>query len=180
MITSFNKTALRLTTKTCEGIWIETCHKVDRTHKKRRWRVNAVATPVPGINPVRIFFWRFVKDTVFVPTLPANLQIFATVSPLLWLWSTVVCWHACGTRWTIAWISAVLPTVDTLSICEICKNKNLESFSLYRRKNYHDPLSSLFVANFLKCFADLWIAMYYQAFQEFKRCDANEAVCVLR
>ena len=26
--------------------------------------------------------------------------------------------------------------------------KNLESFSLYRHKNYHDPLSSLFVANF--------------------------------
>ena len=27
-------------------------------------------------------------------------------------------------------------------------NKNLESFSVYRRKKYHDPLSSLFVANF--------------------------------
>ena len=27
--------------------------------------------------------------------------------------------------------------------------KNLESFSLYRRKKYHDPLGSLFVANFL-------------------------------
>jgi hypothetical protein len=26
--------------------------------------------------------------------------------------------------------------------------KNLESFSLYRRKNYHDPLCSIFVANF--------------------------------
>jgi hypothetical protein len=26
--------------------------------------------------------------------------------------------------------------------------KNLESFSLYRRKNYYDPLRSLFVANF--------------------------------
>jgi hypothetical protein len=26
--------------------------------------------------------------------------------------------------------------------------KNLVSFSLYRRKNYHDPLRSLFVANF--------------------------------
>jgi len=28
------------------------------------------------------------------------------------------------------------------------KKKNLESFSHYRRKKYHDPLSSLFVANF--------------------------------
>jgi hypothetical protein len=36
---------------------------------------------------------------------------------------------------------------DKLSICEICK-KNLESFSLYRRKNYHDPLRGLFVKNF--------------------------------
>jgi len=26
--------------------------------------------------------------------------------------------------------------------------KNMESFSLNRRKKYHDPLSSLFVANF--------------------------------
>jgi len=45
-------------------------------------------------------------------------------------------------------MSAVLPKVDILSICEIYKKKNLESFSLYRRKNYHDPFSSLFVANF--------------------------------
>ena len=44
-------------------------------------------------------------------------------------------------------MSAVLPKVDTLSICEICK-KNLESFSLYQRKNYHDPLTSVFVVNF--------------------------------
>jgi hypothetical protein len=43
-------------------------------------------------------------------------------------------------------MSAVLPKVHTLSICEICKNK-LGEF-LYRRKNYHDPLRSLFVADF--------------------------------
>ena len=33
-----------------------------------------MATPVPGFNPVRLFFWGFVKDTVFVTPLPANLQ----------------------------------------------------------------------------------------------------------
>ena len=33
-----------------------------------------MATPVPGFNPVRIFLWGFVKDTVFMPSLPANLQ----------------------------------------------------------------------------------------------------------
>ena len=37
----------------------------------------------PDLTPCDFFFWGFVKDTVFVPPLPANLQIFATVSPLL-------------------------------------------------------------------------------------------------
>ena len=51
-------------------------------------------------------------------------------------------------------MSAVLPKVDTLSICEIWGKKgggekNLESFFLYRHKNYRDPLGSLFIANFL-------------------------------
>jgi len=47
-----------------------------------------------------------------------------------------------------------------IDICRITKGghiehlwnnvkKNMESFSLFRRKNYHDPLRSLFVANFL-------------------------------
>jgi len=45
----------------------------------------------PDLTPCDFFFWGFVKDTVFVPPLPANFQIFATVSPLLWLWSTVIC-----------------------------------------------------------------------------------------
>src|SRR5215510_2326169 len=54
----------------------------------------------------------------------------------------------CETRWTIAKMSAVLPKVDTLRSVKYVKKK-LESFSLYRRKNYHDPLRSLFVAHFL-------------------------------
>jgi len=33
-----------------------------------------MATPVTGFNLCDFFFWRFVKDTVFVPPLPANLQ----------------------------------------------------------------------------------------------------------
>jgi len=32
--------------------------KMDKTHRRRRWRVNAVATPVPGFNPVRLFLLR--------------------------------------------------------------------------------------------------------------------------
>jgi len=43
----------------------------------------------PDLTPCDFFF--FIKDTVFVPPLPTNLQIFATVSPLLWLWSTMIC-----------------------------------------------------------------------------------------
>jgi len=39
----------------------------------------------PDLTPCDFFFWVFVKDTVFVPPIPANLKIFATVSPLLWL-----------------------------------------------------------------------------------------------
>ena len=45
--------------------------------------------PSPDLTSRDFFFWGFVKDTVFVPPLPANHQIFATVSPLLWLWSAV-------------------------------------------------------------------------------------------
>jgi len=42
------------------------------------------------LTPCDLFFWGFVKDIVFVLSLPANLQIFPTVSPLLWLWSTAI------------------------------------------------------------------------------------------
>jgi hypothetical protein len=35
-------------------------------------------------------FWGFVKDTVFMPPLPAISRISATLSPLLWLGSTVI------------------------------------------------------------------------------------------
>ena len=38
--------------------------------------------------------------------------------------------------------------------CEIRKKKELGEF-LYQRKNYHDPLSSVFVVDFFKYFADL-------------------------
>jgi len=77
----------------------------------------------PDLTPFDFLFWGSVMDTVFVSALPANHQVFTTVSPLLWLWSTVICWHACGRGWTIAQISDVLPKADTLSICDICKKK---------------------------------------------------------
>jgi hypothetical protein len=40
------------------------------------------------------------------------------------------------------------------------KKKNLERFILYRRKNYHDWMHTLFVVNFLKCFTELWITLH--------------------
>src|SRR5215475_15312355 len=76
-----------------------------------------------------------------------NVSTFGNTADIYAIVHLVPHASACGTRWTIAQMSAVLPKVDTLSICEICK-KNLESFSLYRRKNYHDLLRSLFVAHF--------------------------------
>ena len=91
MITSFNKTALRLTTKTCEGISIETYHKVDRTQREKDDALMRWPPRYADLTPCDFFFCRFVKDTVFVPPLLANLKVFATVSQLLWLWSTVIC-----------------------------------------------------------------------------------------
>ena len=64
--------------------WIERTGKEDDA--LMRWPSRS-----PDLTPCDFFFWGFVKDTDFVPPLPANLQIFATVSPLLWLWSTVIC-----------------------------------------------------------------------------------------
>ena len=66
-------------------------------HVRMRWPPRS-----PDLNLWDFFFWGYVKDTVFVPPLPAKLQIFATVSLLLWLWSTMICRNACGTRWTTA------------------------------------------------------------------------------
>jgi len=101
----------------------------------------------PDLTPCDFFFCRFVKDTVFAPPLTANVQIFATVSPLLWLWLTVICWQVYGTR---GLSHRCLPYYQrwTHWAPVIYVKKLGEFFSLYRHKNYHDPLSSLFVANF--------------------------------
>ena len=74
IITSFNKTTLRLTTtKTCEGISIETCHRwIGRTGKDdmlMRWPARSL-----DLTLCDFVFWGFVKDTVFVPPLPTNLR----------------------------------------------------------------------------------------------------------
>jgi len=63
--------------------WIGRKGKVDAL---MRWPPRS-----PDLTLCDFFFWGFVKDTVFVSPLPANLQILATVSQLLWLWSTVIC-----------------------------------------------------------------------------------------
>jgi len=61
--------------------------------RKRKEDVTLLRWPPrsPDLTPCDFFFLGFVKDIVFVSSLLANLQIFATVSPLLWLWSTVIC-----------------------------------------------------------------------------------------
>jgi len=102
----------------------------------------------PDLTPYDFFLWGFVKDTVFVPPLPAKLQdlrnhITAAVGLVERDMLTRV-WNELDYR---------------IDVCRITKGgyiehlwniwkKNLESFSVYRRKKYHDPLSSIFVANF--------------------------------
>jgi hypothetical protein len=75
LITSFNKTVVRLTTaKTCwggGGSQPKVATKVDSIHRIRRRCVNVV-TPVPRFNPD--FWGGVVKYAVFVPPLPANLR----------------------------------------------------------------------------------------------------------
>jgi hypothetical protein len=108
-----------------------------------------VATTIPGFNPVRLFLLGgFVKDAVFVPPLPANLQIFATVITAA---VTLVdrdmptrVWNEMGCRVDVCRISKSEHNEHLWNMYK----KNLEIFSVYRRKNCHDTLSSLFVTNF--------------------------------
>jgi hypothetical protein len=46
------------------------------------------------------------------------------------------------------WYYCLLAAKQGNYVHGLCLEKKLESFSLYRRKNYHDPLRSLFVGNF--------------------------------
>jgi len=73
----------------------------------------------PDLTPYDFFLWGFVKDTVFVPPLPVNLQdlrnrITAVVTLVDRDMITRV-WNEMDYRI----MSAVLPKVDILSICEI-------------------------------------------------------------
>ncbi|PSN56865.1 hypothetical protein C0J52_00664 [Blattella germanica] len=45
---------------------------------------------------------------------------FATGLDLSWLWSAEICWSVYGESWNTALISAVFPSVNTLSTCKIC------------------------------------------------------------
>jgi hypothetical protein len=72
----------------------------------------------PDLTPCYFFFWGFVKDTVFVPPLPANLRD---------LCNRITAAVALVNRnlLTRVWdeMSAISAKVDTLSICELCKKK---------------------------------------------------------
>ena len=98
--------------------------KFDRTHRKRRWRANAVATPVTGFNPVRLFLmgglWRTLSLCLHSPLIS---RIFATVSRLLWLWSTVI------------WLTRVWNEMDyRVDVCHITKDGHILSTVKYVKK----------------------------------------------
>jgi len=87
--------------------WIGCTGKEDDT--LMRW-----APRSPDLTQCDFLFWGFVKDTVSVPPLPANLQILTTISPLLWLWSTMICccvWNELDYR---------------IDVCRITKGGNSE------------------------------------------------------
>ena len=61
--------------------------------------------------------WRTLSLCLHSPLISRFLQPYHHCCGSGWPWYADVC----GTRWTITWMSAVVPKVDTLSICEICK-----------------------------------------------------------
>jgi hypothetical protein len=88
-----------------------------------------------------------VKDTVFVPPLPANLRdlrnrITAAVALVNRDMLTRV-WDEMDYRNDVCRISKV----DSLNICELCE-KNLVSLSLFQCNKIWYPLRSLFIVNF--------------------------------
>ena len=82
----------------------------------------------PDLTPCDFFLWGVVKDTVFVPPLPANLQdlrnrITAAVALVDRDMLTRV-WNEMDHRIDVCRITKV----DTLSICEIYIKKKLGEF----------------------------------------------------
>ena len=110
MIKFFNKTALLLTTKTCEVISIETCHKgwIGRTGKEDdaliRWPPRS-----PDLTPCDFLFWGF------VPPLPANLEDLRNrITPAVALFDRDM-------------LTRVSNEMDyRIDICRITKNGNIE------------------------------------------------------
>ena len=88
------------------------------------------------------------KDTVFVPPLPANLQdlrnLITAAVALVDRDMLTRAWNEMDYRIDVCLITKGGHIERLWNI----KKNPFESFSLYRRKNYHDPLRSLFVANF--------------------------------
>ena len=105
----------------------------------------------PDLTPCDVFLWGFVKDTAFVSPLSANLQelrnrVTAAVALFDRDMLTRV-WNEMDYRIDVCRITKG-GHIDHLWNMKKEKKNPLEIFSLYRRKNYHDPLRSLFVANF--------------------------------
>lgn len=70
MITSLRKVDLPVTiTTTCESILIKICHTGREDDALMKWPPQS-----PDLTPCNFFLWGFVKDTVYVPLLTADIQ----------------------------------------------------------------------------------------------------------
>ena len=70
----------------------------------------------PDLKPSDFFLWGFVKDTVFVPSVPANFQeLHDRITEAVALIDCDMLTHVCEVNWIIGYTCAVSAKVDTLS-----------------------------------------------------------------
>jgi hypothetical protein len=98
----------------------------------------------PDLTPCVFFFWGFVKDTAFVPPLPADLRDLRNrITAAVALFNRDMLTRV----WDIADMFAVSAKVYILSTYKLCR-KNLLSLSLFQCKKNWYPLRTLFIVNF--------------------------------
>jgi len=89
--------------------------KVDRTQRKRRWRVYVVATPIHGFNPVWLFLlgglWRTLSLCLHSPLISRFLQLYHRCCSCGRLWYADTMWNELDYR---------------INVCRITKGGHIE------------------------------------------------------
>ena len=71
---------------------------LDRTLWTRWCWIKVLATSISRFNTLQFFL---VRDLFLYLQSPLIFRNFVTVSPQLWHWLIVTCWHMCGMNWII-------------------------------------------------------------------------------